>query len=51
MPNYRFNKQVAIVIATMCLHNFIQRHPSRVDIDFSESEQRDQDHGMTSQGR
>ncbi|KAK8971208.1 hypothetical protein KSP40_PGU004383 [Platanthera guangdongensis] len=34
----------------MCLHNFIHRHPSRVDIDFSESEQRVQDHGISSQG-
>ncbi|KAK8953807.1 hypothetical protein KSP39_PZI001807 [Platanthera zijinensis] len=51
MPSYRFDKQIAIVIATMCLHNFIRRHPSRVDIDFSEYEQRDRDQCMTSQSR
>ncbi|KAK8956507.1 hypothetical protein KSP39_PZI001577 [Platanthera zijinensis] len=50
MSSYRFDKQVAIVLATMTLHNFIRRHPSRVDIDFSESEQRSHDHEMTSQG-
>ncbi|TQD94748.1 hypothetical protein C1H46_019691 [Malus baccata] len=29
MPNYPFNKQVKIVIATMALHNYIQRYSER----------------------
>ncbi|XP_020419156.1 putative nuclease HARBI1 [Prunus persica] len=29
MPNYPFNKQVKIVIATMTLHNYIRRHAQR----------------------
>ena len=29
MPNYLFNKQVKIVIATMTLHNYIRRHAQR----------------------
>ncbi|KAK8947369.1 hypothetical protein KSP39_PZI007396 [Platanthera zijinensis] len=51
MPSYSFDKQARIVIATMTLHNFIRRHPSRVDIDFIESEQRDPCLGMISQRR
>ncbi|KAK8914562.1 hypothetical protein KSP39_PZI023956 [Platanthera zijinensis] len=51
MSSYRFDKQVSIVLAMMTLHNFIRRHPSHVNIDFSECEQRSRDHGMTSQGR
>ncbi|XP_020582826.1 uncharacterized protein LOC110026284 [Phalaenopsis equestris] len=35
MPSYPFPKQVHIVVATMTLHNFIRRHPSRSDTDFS----------------
>ncbi|CAL9013503.1 unnamed protein product [Prunus brigantina] len=33
MPNYPFDKQVKIVIATMALHNYIRRHAQR-DIHF-----------------
>ncbi|KAI5342156.1 hypothetical protein L3X38_010031 [Prunus dulcis] len=29
MPNYPFNKQLKIVIATMTLHNYIRRHAQR----------------------
>ena len=29
MPNYPFNKQVKIVIATMALHNYIRRYSER----------------------
>ncbi|XP_020571659.1 uncharacterized protein LOC110018635 [Phalaenopsis equestris] len=35
MPSYPFQKQVHIVVATMALHNFIRRHASRLDTDFS----------------
>ncbi|KAK8933840.1 hypothetical protein KSP39_PZI015846 [Platanthera zijinensis] len=34
MPQYSFSKQCVIVVATMTLHNFIRRHPSRVDPEF-----------------
>nr|QAA91981.1 transposase [Phalaenopsis equestris] len=34
MSSYHFSKQVQIVIATMTLHNFIRRHPSRSDTEF-----------------
>ncbi|KAL5776745.1 hypothetical protein ACOSP7_009671 [Xanthoceras sorbifolium] len=33
MPNYKFDKQVAIVTASMTLHNFISRE-TIVDIEF-----------------
>ncbi|KAL6272187.1 hypothetical protein ACE6H2_022879 [Prunus campanulata] len=33
MPNYPFDKQVKIVIATMALHNYIRRH-AQCDIHF-----------------
>ncbi|KAK3222613.1 hypothetical protein Dsin_009638 [Dipteronia sinensis] len=29
MPNFSFNKQVKIVIATMTVHNYIKRHAQR----------------------
>nr|QAA91979.1 transposase [Phalaenopsis equestris] len=35
MPTYPFQKQVHIVVATMTLHNFIRRHLSRSNTDFS----------------
>ncbi|XP_020585220.1 uncharacterized protein LOC110027915 [Phalaenopsis equestris] len=35
MPTYPFPKQVQIVVATMALHNFIRRHHSRTDAEFS----------------
>ncbi|PKU84043.1 hypothetical protein MA16_Dca010327 [Dendrobium catenatum] len=35
MPTYSFKKQIKIVIATMTLHNYIRRHPSREDPDFN----------------
>ncbi|XP_020598354.1 uncharacterized protein LOC110037948 [Phalaenopsis equestris] len=35
MPSYPFQKQVHIVVGTMTIHNFIRRHPSRSDTDFS----------------
>ncbi|XP_020575313.1 putative nuclease HARBI1 [Phalaenopsis equestris] len=35
MPSYPFQKQVYIVVATMALHNFIRRHSSQSDTDFS----------------
>ncbi|KAK8957096.1 hypothetical protein KSP39_PZI000389 [Platanthera zijinensis] len=38
MPSYSFTKQKRIVLATIALHNFIRRHPSRIDPDFRESE-------------
>ncbi|KAK8957066.1 hypothetical protein KSP39_PZI000735 [Platanthera zijinensis] len=34
MPNYSFKRQTLIVVATMALHNYIRRHPSRTDLDF-----------------
>ncbi|KAI0514065.1 hypothetical protein KFK09_010099 [Dendrobium nobile] len=34
MPTYPFKKQVKIVVATMALHNYIRRHPSRDDPEF-----------------
>lgn len=34
MRPYPFPKQCAIVVATMALHNYIRRYPSRVDPDF-----------------
>ncbi|KAK8945168.1 hypothetical protein KSP39_PZI007643 [Platanthera zijinensis] len=34
MPPYKFSKQCVIVVATMALHNYIRRHPSRVDLEF-----------------
>ncbi|KAK8958163.1 hypothetical protein KSP40_PGU016115 [Platanthera guangdongensis] len=34
MPPHSFSKQRDIVIATMTLHNYIRRHPSRSDIHF-----------------
>ncbi|KAK2638479.1 hypothetical protein Ddye_026274 [Dipteronia dyeriana] len=36
MPNFSFNKQVKIVIATMALHNYIKRH-AQCDRHFEES--------------
>ena len=36
MPNFSFDKQVKIVIATMALHNYIKRHAQR-DRHFEES--------------
>ncbi|XP_020575535.1 putative nuclease HARBI1 [Phalaenopsis equestris] len=38
MPPYPFPKQVQIVIATMTIHNYIRRHPSRHDVDFLNAE-------------
>ncbi|KAK8961372.1 hypothetical protein KSP40_PGU011396 [Platanthera guangdongensis] len=35
MPQYNFKKQRSIVLATMTLHNFIQRHLSRWDPEFN----------------
>ncbi|XP_020571505.1 uncharacterized protein LOC110018511 [Phalaenopsis equestris] len=35
MSTYPFPKQVQIVVATMALHNFIRRHHSRTDAEFS----------------
>ncbi|KAI0498615.1 hypothetical protein KFK09_019505 [Dendrobium nobile] len=35
MPTYQFKKQVKIVVATMALHNYIRRHPSRDDPEFN----------------
>ncbi|PKU61782.1 hypothetical protein MA16_Dca028297 [Dendrobium catenatum] len=35
MPTYPFKKQVKIVVATMALHNYIRRHPSRDDPEFN----------------
>ncbi|XP_020596664.1 uncharacterized protein LOC110036532 [Phalaenopsis equestris] len=35
MSTYPFPKQVQIVVATMALHNFIRRHPSRTDAEFA----------------
>ncbi|KAK8928470.1 hypothetical protein KSP39_PZI017895 [Platanthera zijinensis] len=35
MPQYTFKKQRSIVLATMALHNFIRRHPSRWDPEFN----------------
>ncbi|XP_020584780.1 uncharacterized protein LOC110027620 [Phalaenopsis equestris] len=35
MSSYPFQKQVYIVVATMTLHNFIRRHSSQSDTDFS----------------
>ncbi|PKU75718.1 hypothetical protein MA16_Dca015598 [Dendrobium catenatum] len=35
MSTYSFKKQIKIVIATMTLHNYIRRHPSREDPDFN----------------
>lgn len=37
MPNFPYDKQVKIVIATMALHNYIRRFAQR-DRDFDESE-------------
>lgn len=34
MPNYSFKRQTLIVVATMALHNYIRRHPSRIDLEF-----------------
>ncbi|KAK8918549.1 hypothetical protein KSP39_PZI005122 [Platanthera zijinensis] len=34
MPQYSFSKQCVIVVATMALHNYIRRHPSKVDPEF-----------------
>ncbi|KAK8947156.1 hypothetical protein KSP39_PZI007503 [Platanthera zijinensis] len=34
MPQYSFSKQCIIVVATMALHNYIRRHPSRLDQEF-----------------
>lgn len=34
MPQYTFQKQSSSVVAIMALHNFIRRHPSRVDQEF-----------------
>ncbi|KAK8950006.1 hypothetical protein KSP40_PGU007192 [Platanthera guangdongensis] len=34
MPTYNLSKQRDVVIATMTLHNYIRRHPSRLDIHF-----------------
>ncbi|XP_020683267.1 uncharacterized protein LOC110100184 [Dendrobium catenatum] len=35
MPAYSFKKQIKIVIATMALHNYISRHPTREDPKFN----------------
>ncbi|KAK8938373.1 hypothetical protein KSP39_PZI010984 [Platanthera zijinensis] len=35
MPQYTVSKQCVIVVATMTLHNYIRRHPSRVDREFN----------------
>ncbi|KAK8935066.1 hypothetical protein KSP39_PZI012918 [Platanthera zijinensis] len=35
MPQYTFKKQRSIVLATMALHNYIRRHPSRWDPEFN----------------
>lgn len=42
MPPYPFPKQVQIVLATMALHNFIRRHPTRGDADFQRAEEADE---------
>ncbi|KAG8483114.1 hypothetical protein CXB51_022032 [Gossypium anomalum] len=38
MPSYSFEKQTMIVVATMTIHNFIQKHVGRNDADFMEYE-------------
>ncbi|XP_020599858.1 uncharacterized protein LOC110039208 [Phalaenopsis equestris] len=43
MPPYPFPKQVQIVIATMIIHNYIRRHPSRYDVDFLTAEANQQE--------
>ncbi|XP_020586896.1 uncharacterized protein LOC110029112 [Phalaenopsis equestris] len=43
MPPYPFSKQVQIVIATMTIHNYIRRHPSRYDVDFLNAEANQQE--------
>jgi len=50
MPSYPFDRQAHIVMATMALHNFIRRHPSRSDRDFSESDDGDYEGGADTQG-
>ncbi|XP_020573856.1 uncharacterized protein LOC110020188 [Phalaenopsis equestris] len=43
MSSYPFPKHVQIVIATMTIHNYIKRHPSRYEVDFFNAEANQQE--------